>query len=146
MIYPNFIDYKPKTLVEYNSNFKSGFGLFFTLFEITKIIKSKILIKKQKKLTKNNMTKIKNLSRNNDEENIILREISIVEKNYPEYYNNNIILHFLKSKILHKLSDKFKNIDKNRSYFYEKDSICSPACFGLPASPCWESGYRQSLQ
>ena len=71
MIYPNFIDYKPKTLVEYNSNFKSGFGLFFTLFEITKIIKSKILIKKQKKLTKNNMTKIKNLSRNNDEENII---------------------------------------------------------------------------
>ena len=57
------------------------------------------------------------------EENIILREISIVEKNYPEYYNNNIILHFLKSKILHKLSDKFKNIEKNRSYFYEKESI-----------------------
>ena len=57
------------------------------------------------------------------EENIILREISLIEKNFHEYYNNNVILHFLKSKILHKLSEKFKNIDKNRSYLYERDSI-----------------------
>ena len=57
------------------------------------------------------------------EDNIILREINLVEKNFPEYYNNNVILHFLKSKMLHKLSEKFKNIDKNRSYLYERDSI-----------------------
>ena len=64
MIYPDFINYKPKTLVEYNSNFKSGFGLFFSLFEITKIIKSKILINKQRKFNKNNL-----LNKNNVDEN-----------------------------------------------------------------------------
>jgi len=57
------------------------------------------------------------------EENIILREISLVEKEFPEYYNNDVVLHFLKSKIYHKLSEKFKNTDKNRSYFYKRDSI-----------------------
>ena len=59
------------------------------------------------------------------EENIILREISLVEKKFPEYYNNNVVLYFLKSKICHKLSEKFKNIDKNRSYLYKRDSIKS---------------------
>ena len=82
IVYPNFLDYKPKTLVEYNLNFKSGFRLFFILFEITKIIKSKILINKQKKLCKNN--KIKNFFLNNDngEENIINSNTS------PEIANN----------------------------------------------------------
>ena len=92
MFYPSFINYRPKTLVEYNSNFKSGFRLFFTLFEITKIIKSKILIKKQKKLSKNNVTK------NNGEKNIInsntSREIS---SNEPLNYNDNEV------EICHKL-------------------------------------------
>ena len=70
MIYPNFINYKPKALVEYNSNFKSGFGLFFSLFEITKIIKSKILINKKRKLNKNNIIKNNLLKKNYVEENI----------------------------------------------------------------------------
>lgn len=47
------------------------------------------------------------------EENIILREINSIEQNFPKYFSNNIILYFIKSKIMHKLSDKFKNIDKN---------------------------------
>ena len=57
------------------------------------------------------------------EENIILREIRLLEKDFPEYYNSNVILNFLKSKMLHKLSEKFKNINKTRSYLYEKESI-----------------------
>ena len=89
IFYPNFIDYRPKPLVEYNSYFKSGFRLFFTLFEITKIIKSKILIKKQKKLSKNNITINNALNKNNGEENRInsnnSREISNNEPlNYSE--------------------------------------------------------------
>jgi hypothetical protein len=71
MVYPNFINFKPKTLVEYNTNFKSGFGLFFSLLEITKIIKLKILINKQKNLNKNNLTKKNLLNKNNGEENNI---------------------------------------------------------------------------
>ena len=71
MFYPSFKSYRPKTLVEYKSNFKSGFRLFFTLFEITKIIKSKILIKKQKKLNENNITKNNFLNKNNGEKNIV---------------------------------------------------------------------------
>ena len=59
----------------------------------------------------------------NYEENIILREISLIEKNFSNYFCNNIILYFIKSKIFHKLSDKFKNIDKIRSHIYEKESI-----------------------
>ena len=90
MIYPNFIDYKPKALVEYNSNFKSGFRIFFTLFEITKIIKSKILINKLKKLSKNNITKNNFWNKNKNGENIInsntRREISI---NEPLNCNDN---------------------------------------------------------
>ena len=90
MIYPNFIDYKPKTLVEYNSNFKSGFGLLFTLFEITKIIKSKILIKKQKKLIQHNMTKNKKLNKNYGEENIINFNTSPeISSNETSNYSNN---------------------------------------------------------
>ena len=57
------------------------------------------------------------------EENIILREISLIENKYPNYYNNNIILFFIKSKILQKLSEKLKQSDKKRSYIYQKDSI-----------------------
>lgn len=56
------------------------------------------------------------------EENIILREISIVEKKFPDYFNN-VIINYIKSKILHKLSEKFQKIDKKRSILYEKESI-----------------------
>jgi hypothetical protein len=90
IVYPNFIDYKPKTLVEYNSNFKSGFRLFFTLFEITKIIKSKILVNKLKKLSKNNITKNNFLNINKDGENIINSNTSQdIPNNEPLNCNDN---------------------------------------------------------
>ena len=57
------------------------------------------------------------------EENIVLREIDIIENKYPTYYRNNIVLFFIKSKMFHKLSEKFKRIDKKRSDLYEKESI-----------------------
>ena len=57
------------------------------------------------------------------EENIILREINLIEaKNQSNYYNNIIFL-FIKSKLLNKLSEKYKKIDKKRSSIYKKDSI-----------------------
>ncbi len=55
------------------------------------------------------------------EENIILREISIVEKKFPNYFNN-VIIYYIKSIILHKLSEKFQKKDKARSILYEKES------------------------
>ena len=62
------------------------------MFEITKIIKSKILIKKQKKLSQINITKNNILNKNNGEENIIksntIREIS---SNEPLNYSDNEI-------------------------------------------------------
>ena len=57
------------------------------------------------------------------EENIILREINMAEIKYPKFYYNNVILFYIKSKIFEKLSEKFKKIDKNLSYLYQKDSI-----------------------
>ena len=57
------------------------------------------------------------------EENIILREIDLVENKYQKYYENNVILFYIKSKVLLKLSEKLKKIDKERSIIYEKDSI-----------------------
>ena len=56
------------------------------------------------------------------EENIILREISIVEKKFSDNFDN-VIIYYIKSKILHKLSEKFQKIDKARSILYEKESI-----------------------
>ena len=57
------------------------------------------------------------------EENIILREINLIEtKNQNNYYNNIIFL-FIKSKLLKKLSENYKKIDEKRSLIYKKDSI-----------------------
>ena len=56
------------------------------------------------------------------EENIILGEINLIEEKYPKYFSNNIILFIIKSKLLKKLSEKIKKIDKNRSNLYHKES------------------------
>ena len=56
------------------------------------------------------------------EENIILREINLIERNFTEFYNDNVILYFIKSKLFQKLAEKFKKIDKVRSLLYQKDS------------------------
>jgi len=98
MMYPNFINYKPKPLVEYNSNFKSGFGLFFTLFEITKIIKFKMLINKQKKINKDNKAKNNLLNINNDQENIINSNTSLeISSNETICNSNNEVNKFQES-------------------------------------------------
>ena len=57
------------------------------------------------------------------EENIILREINLIETKNQNNYNNNIIFLYIKSKLLNKLSEKYKKIDKKRSLIYKKDSI-----------------------
>ena len=56
------------------------------------------------------------------EANIILREINYIESKFQKYYNNNVIIFYIKSKIFHKLSEKFKRIDIKRSNLYEKES------------------------
>ena len=57
------------------------------------------------------------------EENIILREINILEEKYPKYFYNNTFLFYIKSKLFSRLSEKFKQVNKKRSYIYKKDSI-----------------------
>ena len=66
MIYPNFIEYKPKALIHYNPNFHTGFGLFFTLFKICKIFKFRIeIINKKRNLNNDKKENIKMNSKSN---------------------------------------------------------------------------------
>ena len=59
----------------------------------------------------------------NYEENIILREINIIEIQNQKHDYNNTILFYIKSKLLDKLSEKYKEIDIKRSNIYKNDSI-----------------------
>ena len=56
------------------------------------------------------------------EANIILREINYVETKFQKYYDSNVFIFYIKSKIFHKLSEKFKQTDIKRSNSYEKES------------------------
>ena len=67
MIYTYFFDYKPKPLMEYKQTFnKNGFGLFFTLIKICKIVKLRIQTKKYRKIykNKNNNNNLDNILKN----------------------------------------------------------------------------------
>ena len=66
LIYPQIFEYKPKKLTDYMKSFNKGFGLFFNLIKIVKIIKLKIETKKYKKIFK-----IKTNKQNNELEHII---------------------------------------------------------------------------
>ena len=59
------------------------------------------------------------------EEYIILRNINSIENKYSNYIKDNIVLFFIKSKILKKLAQNIKNSDKKRynSYIKESDEI-----------------------
>ena len=55
------------------------------------------------------------------EEHIILRKIDSIENKYNEYAKENVVLFFIKSKILEKLAHKIKNSDKKRYISYVKE-------------------------
>ena len=55
------------------------------------------------------------------EEYIILRKIESIENEYTLYAKENIVLFFIKSKILEKLAEKIKNSDKRRFEFVNKE-------------------------
>ena len=57
------------------------------------------------------------------EENIILREINIIENKYQNYYNGNFLLFLIKSKIFDNLSKKNEKNDKIRSKIYQKECL-----------------------
>ena len=69
LIFPNFKEYKPKALTNYNSNFHNGFGVFFTLLKICKLFKYKIEIIKYKKRNNNKYKSNKSSKRNSFNEN-----------------------------------------------------------------------------
>ena len=54
------------------------------------------------------------------EDNIILRKIEMIENKYSVYVQDNIVLFFVKVKILEKLAQKFKYSDNNRFSSYIK--------------------------
>ena len=56
------------------------------------------------------------------EEYIILRNINSIENKYPNYIKENIVLFFIKIKVLQKLAQKIKNSDKKRYLSYIKES------------------------
>ena len=90
---PQCLSYRPKKLDEYKNNFiKSGFGLFYTLIKINKILKFKIEFKKYKKL--NNQKETENIPTNNL--NDILKNIS---DNSDENTKNATELKSCKNKI-----------------------------------------------
>ena len=55
------------------------------------------------------------------EEHIILRKIESIENKYNEYTKENVVLFFIKAKILEKLAHKIKNTDKKRYLSYVKE-------------------------
>ena len=55
------------------------------------------------------------------EEYIILRKIESIENKYTLYAKENIVLFFIKSKILEKLAEKIKNSDKKRFASFTKE-------------------------
>ena len=55
------------------------------------------------------------------EEYIILRKIESIENKYTLYAKENIVLFFIKSKILEKLAEKIKNSDKKRFSSFNKE-------------------------
>ena len=55
------------------------------------------------------------------EDNIILRKIDMIENKYSIYVKENIVLFFVKVKLLEKLAQKFKYSDNNRFSSYIKD-------------------------
>ena len=102
IINPNFINYKPKKLIEYKKNFnKNGFSLFCTLIKICKILKLKIEVTKYAKLI--------NLSSNNNENKINLNDIikSITEN------NSNSISNLSKKEDVKNSQQKIKNLYNN---------------------------------
>ena len=126
MIFPNFIEYRPKPLIDYNNNFHCGFRLFYTLFKICKIFKLKIQLIKYKIIVKNNQDN-KNFNLNfslND--NILEKILYSIEndsinientnnKNYDANECKNIILKlsksfFIQNYINNKKRIKFENI------------------------------------
>ena len=56
------------------------------------------------------------------EEHIILRKINSIENKYSKYITDNIVIFFIKSKILEKFAQKIKNSDKKRYISYNKES------------------------
>ena len=54
------------------------------------------------------------------EDNIILRKIEMIENKYSIYVKENIVLFFVKVKLLEKLAQKFKYSDNNRFSSYIK--------------------------
>ena len=56
------------------------------------------------------------------EEYIILRKIDSIENKYSNYIKENVVLFFIKSKILENLAQKIKNSDKKRYISYIKES------------------------
>lgn len=124
MIYPNFIEYKPKPLVDYNFNFHSGFGLFLTLFKICKLFKLKIKIKAFKKMNKNFNSK-KNLLKNNFE-NIfsLINELSQYESTNMEDSNN-----------MKEYQESILNLSKSvwlQNFMVNKSNICTTKSNTIP--------------
>ena len=56
------------------------------------------------------------------EEHIILRKINSIENKYSNYVTDNVVIFFIKSKILEKYAQKIKNCDKKRYVSYIKES------------------------
>ena len=84
MIYPKFLEYRPKPLIEYNNNFHCGFRLFYILFKICKIFKLKIQLIKNKKIS-NNKHDNKNLY-----SSFLFNDISSKKILYPIENTNNL--------------------------------------------------------
>ena len=101
LIYPNFVEYKPKPLIDYNNNFHCGFKLFYILFKICKIFKLKILLIKYKKIHNQNFQNLNsNFSPNNNSLEKILHAIENDTKIFENANNLNCNIKECKNIIL----------------------------------------------
>ena len=86
---PNFLNYKPKKLIEYKKGFnKNGFSLFFTLIKLCNTLKFEILLKKYKKLVNSKKNDNENNDDNKNKSNF-LNSINDIISSIKESFSNN---------------------------------------------------------
>ena len=121
LINKNYLNYKPKKLIEYKKYFnKNGFSLFYTLIKICKILKLKIEAKKYVKII--NQKENNNENKNKEKSNI--NNLNIIIKNIIENKLNNNSNNSNKEE-LKKSEEKIKKLCNNiwlQGYINKKDN------------------------
>ena len=116
MIYPYFFDYKPKALMQYKQTFNvNGFGLFFTLIKICKIVKLRIQTKKYRKIYKNKNNNLESILKNIENTQITNETTDNNVKQCQDSILSLCKSFWLKNYIFNKNNNNFSNVNNEKT-------------------------------